>query len=182
MSEAEATRPPWRAFVGLGASLDDQRLHLEAALAALADTPGVELRAHSRLYRTRPVGAAQNLFSNAAAELRCTLAPLALMQRLLEIEAERGRVRDGTRGDRSLDLDLLAGLSEDGPLQVETPALTLPHPRAHDRDFALAPLCELAPSLELAGSTVCEQLRALPAAARTVLAITDWLVPTAAQS
>ena len=138
-----------RAYVGLGANLDDREKTIRRAVELLADTDGVEVLAVSALRETDPVGVEdQPRFLNGAAELETTLRPGALLEVLLGIERLLGRVRDGVRfGPRTIDLDLL--LSDDET--IDEPGLTVPHPRLHERSFALEPLAELAPALAIPG-------------------------------
>lgn len=138
-----------RAWVGLGSNLDDPQAQLRRALAALDQLPGTGVLHASRLYRSPPWGLrAQPWFVNAVAELDTTLAPEVLLAHLQRLERAQGRRRDGPRwGPRTLDLDLLL---YDG-LRRDAAALTLPHPRLHERAFVLAPLAELAPDLEIPG-------------------------------
>ncbi|MGN2249812.1 2-amino-4-hydroxy-6-hydroxymethyldihydropteridine diphosphokinase [Frateuria sp. GZRe14] len=138
-----------RAFVALGGNLGDTRTILQQALDALGMLPGTRLVAQSRFYRTPPWGLReQPAFLNAAAELDTVLGPHELLDALLRIERDAGRVRDGERwGPRTLDLDLL---HMDG-LALHDERLTLPHPRIAERAFVLLPLAELAPDLELSG-------------------------------
>jgi 2-amino-4-hydroxy-6-hydroxymethyldihydropteridine diphosphokinase len=138
-----------RAFVGLGANLGDRQATLRRALDLLGAEPGVELRAVSTFRETDPVGyLEQPRFLNAAAELETTLAPLELLARLLAVERALGRERTGPRfGPRTIDLDLLLY----GDETIEEPGLHVPHPRLHERRFALEPLAELDPDLELPG-------------------------------
>jgi 2-amino-4-hydroxy-6-hydroxymethyldihydropteridine diphosphokinase len=145
------------AYVGLGSNLGEPAKTLRAAaerLAALGEIAGV-----SQLYETDPIGLKdQPRFVNAVVGLATTLQPLVLLDGLQEIERQFGRRRTIRWGPRTLDLDLLwhqAG-------ELHTARLTLPHPRAHEREFVLRPLSELAPDLPLAGSTVRELLAALP--------------------
>ena len=136
------------AYVALGANIGDAAATIRDAFAALAAIEGVALRRASSLYRTAPVGLAhQPDFINAAACVETELAPEALLAALLATEARFGRVRAGKNGPRTLDLDLL--LYADRVL--ETPSLTLPHPRLHLRAFVLAPLAEIAPDLAIPG-------------------------------
>ncbi len=97
----------------------------------------------SGLYRTAPVGGppGQPDYLNAALALHTDLAPQALLAALLDIEARAGRVRAERWGPRVLDLDLIAH----GDLVLDAPGLTLPHPRAFERAFVLAPLADIAP-------------------------------------
>jgi 2-amino-4-hydroxy-6-hydroxymethyldihydropteridine diphosphokinase len=133
-----------RAFVGLGANLGDREGTIRAALERLEGVVAV-----SRLRETDPVGFEdQPRFLNGAVELETELPPRVLLDRLLEVERSLGRTRDGPRfGPRTIDLDLL--LYDD--LELDEPGLTLPHPRLHERRFALEPLAELAPDLVVPG-------------------------------
>ena len=136
------------AYVALGANLDDPAATVRAAFAALANLPDSRIVHCSSLYRTAPVGIAdQPEFINAVAELETSLAPEALLDALLEIEQRFGRIRAERNGPRTLDLDLL--LYNDQYLDL--PRLTLPHPRLHLRAFVLQPLAEIAPDLKLPG-------------------------------
>ncbi len=136
------------AYIALGANLGDPAATVNAAFAALDRLPQSRLLAKSALYRTTPVGIAdQPEFVNAAAQLDTMLAPEALLDALLGIEQTFGRIRAERNGPRTLDLDLL--LYDE--LTLSTPRLTLPHPRLHLRAFVLQPLAELAPELEIPG-------------------------------
>jgi len=137
-----------RAFVGIGANLGDAAAQVRAAIEALAAQPGTSLVASSSLYRTAPVGfAAQPDFVNAAVILATSLDPRALLETLLAIERGFGRVRAFRDAPRTLDLDLL--LYDDRV--IDEPGLTVPHPRLHERAFALAPLVELDPECVIPG-------------------------------
>lgn len=128
--------------MSLGSNLGDRAATLRQALAALAATEGVEIVAVSSFYETDPVGPPpQGPYLNAAARLLTTLSPRPLLERLLAIEGEAGRVRGGERNlARTLDLDLLLF----GALCVDEPGLCVPHPRLHERPFVLEPLAEIA--------------------------------------
>jgi 2-amino-4-hydroxy-6-hydroxymethyldihydropteridine diphosphokinase len=147
-----------RAFVGVGANLGDRERTIRRALELLDDRADVEVVAVSALRETEPVGYVdQPRFLNGAAELRTGLEPRALLEVLLGVELELGRTRDGPRfGPRTIDLDLL--VYDD--VVLDEPGLTLPHPRVHERRFALEPLAELAPGLELPGRGRVERLLA----------------------
>jgi 2-amino-4-hydroxy-6-hydroxymethyldihydropteridine diphosphokinase len=139
-----------RSFVGLGANLEDPRGHIERAVELLGAGEGVEVVAVSRLRETDPVGYEdQPRFVNGAVELRTTLTARELLELLLAIERSLGRIRGaGARfGPRAIDLDLLLH----GDEVVDEPGLQVPHPRLHERRFALEPLAELDPALEIPG-------------------------------
>ena len=130
-------------LVGLGSNLGDRHATLDAAVAALADAAGVSLRGVSTYRETAPVGGpgGQGAFLNAAAALETTLEPAALHGLLLDVERRAGRVREVRWSARTLDLDLLLF----GDRIIDTPELTVPHPRMAVRRFVLAPLAEVAP-------------------------------------
>ena len=142
----ESTR---RAYVGLGANLGDREAALRRALELLAAEPEIELVGVSHVRETDPVDYVdQPRFLNAAAALETTLTPRALLDRLLAVERALGRTRDGPRfGPRTLDLDLLLYADE----VVDEPGVTVPHPRLHERRFALEPLADLDPTLVVPG-------------------------------
>ena len=138
------------AFVGIGSNLGEPERQIAAALDELAAEDGVELVAVSTLRETEPVGYLdQPNFLNGAVEVSTELPPRKLLQMLLAIESRLGRVRgEGPRfGPRTIDLDLLLY----GEETIEEPGLTVPHPRLAERRFALEPLAELAPELEIPG-------------------------------
>jgi 2-amino-4-hydroxy-6-hydroxymethyldihydropteridine diphosphokinase len=130
-----------RAYVALGSNLGDREATLRRALAGLAATPGVERVTASTLYETEPVGPPQGSYLNAVAAFDTTLDAFALLARLHELERAAGRTRVASRNEpRTLDLDLLLF----GAACIDTPELTVPHPRLHERAFVLVPLAELA--------------------------------------
>jgi len=137
------------AYVGLGANLGDCKATIRRAVELLAEREGIEVLAVSALRETDPVGLEdQPRFLNGAAVLETTLGPRALLETLLEVERVLGRTRDGPRfGPRAIDLDLLLY----GDETVDEPGLTVPHPRLHERRFALEPLAELDPALAIPG-------------------------------
>jgi 2-amino-4-hydroxy-6-hydroxymethyldihydropteridine diphosphokinase len=145
-----------RAYVGLGANLGDRERTLHAAVDALAAEAGIEIVAVSTLRETEPVGVGdQPRFVNGAAELETSLAARELLDRLLAVEQRFGRVRfPGEHGPRTLDLDLLIY----GDEVIDEPGLTVPHPRLHQRRFALEPLAELVPGLSVPGRGDVESL------------------------
>lgn len=129
-----------RAVVGVGANLGDRLATMRAAVTELARDMRVEKT--SRVYATAPVGGPpQPEFLNAAVLVAYPGAALDLLDALLAVEARFGRVRAERWGPRTLDLDLLW---IDG-LAVDAPRLVVPHPRLHERAFALVPLLELVP-------------------------------------
>jgi 2-amino-4-hydroxy-6-hydroxymethyldihydropteridine diphosphokinase len=138
-----------RAYVGLGANLGDRDAMLCAALEQLAGEPEVEVVAVSAFRETEPVGIVdQPRFVNAAAAVDTSLSARELLDRLLAIEQRLGRTREGPRfGPRTIDLDLLLY----GDEEIAEPGLRVPHPRLHERLFALEPLAELDPQLVVPG-------------------------------
>jgi len=137
-----------RAFVALGSNLEQPEAQVKLAFDALARLPSTRLVARSSLYRSAPVGYAdQPDFINAVARIMTQLAPHDLLQALLGIEQEFGRVREFRNAPRTLDLDLL--LYDD--LVFHEPGLTLPHPRMHERAFVLLPLQEIEPHCVIPG-------------------------------
>jgi 2-amino-4-hydroxy-6-hydroxymethyldihydropteridine diphosphokinase len=139
-----------RAFVGIGSNLGDSHALIAAALELLGAEDGVEVVAVSTLRETDPVGYEdQPRFVNGVAELETELGPRDLLATLLAIERLLGRVRgEGPRfGPRTIDLDLLLY----GQETLDEPGLEVPHPRLHERRFALEPLAELDPALEVPG-------------------------------
>ena len=137
------------AAIALGSNLPSSygpsEVNLRTALTRLADLG--QVIAVSTFHATDPVGYLdQPRFLNAAALLETNLTPINLLHQLLAIEHTMGRDRSTAppKGPRIIDLDLL--LVED--LTVQTPELTLPHPALHERRFVLAPLAEIAPTLQ----------------------------------
>jgi len=136
------------AYIGLGANLGDRRGNIQTALRKLADLPTMRLVRVSSLYETAPVGITdQPDFLNLVAAARTSLAPQALLDVLLHIENQMGRVRTERWGPRVIDMDLLLYSDE----QVALPGLMVPHPRLRERAFVLVPLAEIAPELALPG-------------------------------
>ena len=149
-----------RIFVGLGANLGAAAASVRAALTQLGGLPETSLVAASALYCSAPFEAAGPDYVNAVAELRSTLEPADLLTQLQGLEQRFGRQRPHRNAPRTLDLDLLFY----GVRQIAGPLLTLPHPRAHQRAFVLAPLVALAPDWRLPdGRTAAQALAALGA-------------------
>ena len=137
-----------RAYVGLGANLGSREDTLRRALELLGRAPGVDILAVSELRETEPVGVIeQPRFLNGAAALETSLSAGELLDLLLEVERTLGRVRDERWGPRLIDLDLLLYGAE----TIDEPGLDVPHPRLHERRFALEPLAELDPELVIPG-------------------------------
>ena len=136
-----------RAYIGLGANLGDTAETLARALEALTAIPQTRLLAVSSAYRSAPIESSGPDYLNAVACVESRLAAGDLLERLLAIELEHGRLRPFVNAPRTLDLDLLLY----GDKQMSTERLTLPHPRLHLRAFVLLPLLELAPSLAAPG-------------------------------
>ena len=145
-----------RAYVGLGANLGDRAATLTRAIRLLGERPGIDVVAVSSFRETDPVGYLdQPQFLNAAVAIDTSLPPQGLLATLLEVERELGRVREGPRyGPRTVDLDLL--LMDD--LVLDEPGLELPHPRLHERVFALEPLAELDPDIVVPAHGTVQQL------------------------
>jgi 2-amino-4-hydroxy-6-hydroxymethyldihydropteridine diphosphokinase len=137
------------AYVGLGANLGDREAMLRSALEQLRTEPGMRVTAVSAFRDTAPVGRVdQPRFLNAAAAVETELGARELLDRLLGIERRLGRRREGPRfGPRTIDLDLLLY----GDERIDEPGLHVPHPRLHERLFALEPLTELDQSLVVPG-------------------------------
>lgn len=131
--------PVHAVYVGLGANIGDARATVRAATAALAALPHTQLMAVSAQYRSAPVDAAGPDYINAVAWLNTRRPPLALLSDLQAIEARFGRERPYPNAPRTLDLDLLFY----GQQRLGSSALTLPHPRWHERAFVVVPLMEL---------------------------------------
>ncbi|WP_405012050.1 2-amino-4-hydroxy-6-hydroxymethyldihydropteridine diphosphokinase [Kitasatospora sp. NBC_01539] len=148
------------AAVALGANLGNRLETLQGAVDALGDTPGIRITAVSGVFETDAVGgpADQPSYYNAVVLLRTTLPATSLLERGNAVEDAFGRVREVRWGPRTLDVDILA---VEGTLS-EDPHLVLPHPRAHERAFVLAPWLDADPDAEVPGrGPVAELLKAL---------------------
>jgi 2-amino-4-hydroxy-6-hydroxymethyldihydropteridine diphosphokinase len=146
-----------RAYVGLGANLGDREATIRRAVELLAAEPGIDVVAVSTLRETDPVGYAdQPRFLNGAAAVETELSARELLERLLAVEGELGRVRgEGPRfGPRAIDLDLLLF----GREVLDEPGLSVPHPRLAERGFVLEPLHELDPGLRLPDGRAVREL------------------------
>jgi 2-amino-4-hydroxy-6-hydroxymethyldihydropteridine diphosphokinase len=136
MARAEVT-----AYVGLGANLGDAAQAVRTALQQLGAMPGLRLVRASSLYRTAPIESSGPDYINAVAEVATTLTAPDLLAALQSIENAAGRERPYRNAPRTLDLDLLLY----GEAHIESPTLTVPHPRMGERAFVLVPLAEIAP-------------------------------------
>ena len=140
--------PAVKAAIALGSNLDGPEARVRRGFADLALLPETVVAARSALYRTAPVGYAdQPAFINACALLETRLAPRALLDSLLEIERRHGRVRGIPNGPRTLDLDIVLY----GGATIDEPGLAIPHPRAYERAFVLAPLLDVWPDATIPG-------------------------------
>jgi 2-amino-4-hydroxy-6-hydroxymethyldihydropteridine diphosphokinase len=129
------------AFLALGSNLGDRLGHLRAALEAIAVEPAFVPRLASRVYETEPIGPPQPRYLNAVVQVGSLVSARQALRKLLDIEEAMGRIRGEKWASREIDLDLLLF----GDKVVEGPGLRVPHPRLHERAFALAPLAEIAP-------------------------------------
>jgi len=138
-----------RAYIGIGSNLNDPAARVLAAFGELERLPASRLAARSSLYGSKPMGPAdQPDYINAVAGVDTRLPAADLLQALVQIEDRQGRTRGAGRwGPRTLDLDLLLY----GEQCIATPALTVPHPGMHERDFVLVPLAEIAGDLDVPG-------------------------------
>jgi 2-amino-4-hydroxy-6-hydroxymethyldihydropteridine diphosphokinase len=132
------------AYVGVGSNLNDPRAQVLQAFTELDGLPHTRVVRKSSLYRSAPMGhAAQPDFVNAVAQVETGLPAERLLAELQAVEARHGRERSFPNAPRTLDLDLLLY----GTARIASPALTVPHPRMHERAFVLKPLLEIAPQL-----------------------------------
>ncbi len=145
-----SAQPRWYpAYVGIGSNLDDPVKQVRRAISTLSKLADCSSFRVSSLYRSAPLGpAAQPDFINAVAAFLTRKTAQSLLTSLQSIENDHGRTRSDERwGPRTLDLDLLL---YSGAV-IDEPKLTVPHPRIHERNFVLLPLCELAPHLIVPG-------------------------------
>ncbi|HUI15255.1 MAG TPA: 2-amino-4-hydroxy-6-hydroxymethyldihydropteridine diphosphokinase [Xanthobacteraceae bacterium] len=151
-----------KALIALGGNVGDVQATFDRALAMLCDSDEVRLLARSSDYRTPPWGVTdQPPFINAVIAVATSLPPRDLLTRAIAVERAFGRDRAKERrwGPRTLDLDLLTY----SDLVLNTPDLTLPHPRLFERAFVLLPLAEIAPELLIGGTRVRDALARLDA-------------------
>ena len=138
-----AARSPVVATVGLGANLGDPQAALAGAIASIAALEGVKLVAQSSFYRSAPIDSSGPDYVNAVVQLQTNLIAPELLAQLQTLELGAGRERPYRNAPRTLDLDLLLF----GDASIQSPSLTVPHPRMWQRAFVLLPLAEIAPAL-----------------------------------
>ena len=137
-----------RAVLAVGSNLGDRLGTLQGCVQAIGGLPDTDVLAISPVYETAPVGGpAQPDYLNAVLIARTGLDPLGLLAATQRIEADFGRVRAERFGPRTLDIDIIAYADE----VSGDPVLTLPHPRAHERAFVLAPWHDIDPGASLPG-------------------------------
>jgi len=148
------------AYIGVGSNMGDSQGRVRAAFESLGNMHNTRCIAKSRLYRTRPFGPVeQGDFINAVAGVLTQLSAQELLSELRGIETRAGRVRSERWGPRTLDLDLLVF----GDQRIDTVELVVPHPGIAERGFVLAPLVDIAPTLQVPGVGRAEELlRRLP--------------------
>ena len=136
-------REPVIATIGLGANLGDARQAVQDAMLAIAAFEHCQLRAASPLYRSAPVDSSGPDYFNAVMQISTHLTAPDLLARLHQLERGAGRERPYRNAPRTLDLDILRY----GTARIDSPTLTVPHPRMHQRAFVLRPLADIAPAL-----------------------------------
>ena len=151
---------PHTAYIGIGSNLGSREKNCLAAMERMATHESIALTSRSSLYETEPFGKTdQNRFVNAVVQIETTLTPENLLETLLKIEQDMGRVRTEKWGPRIIDLDIL--FYEDQIIQEE--ALQIPHPGIPERSFVLVPMKEIAgdyihPQLQKSMQALCESL------------------------
>lgn len=133
-----------KAWLSLGANIGDPAAQLADAISRIDEHPSVSVTRQSAVLTTKPWGKTdQPDFLNQAVEVETALEPIELLDFILGIELAMGRVRKEVWGPRLIDIDMIAY----DRLEQQSPRLTLPHPHAHERDFVLTPLDEIAPEV-----------------------------------
>jgi 2-amino-4-hydroxy-6-hydroxymethyldihydropteridine diphosphokinase len=137
------------AFVALGSNLNDPAARIHSGFNALKNLAHTSLTKTSSLYRNKAIGGPSHQpdFINAVARIHTQLTPHQLLELLLQIENQEGRIRTERNAPRILDLDLLI---YDNLISKEE-SLTIPHPRMHERRFVLQPLVEIEPDCIIPG-------------------------------
>jgi len=150
------------AYIGIGSNLGNPEGNCLEAVDRIGRIPGCEFIKVSQLYRTEPVGVdGQDWYVNSVAAISIGMSPQGLMERLLAIEEDMGRVREGGRWlARVIDLDILLF----GREIIHEENLTVPHPLMHTRRFVMIPMADLAPDLyhPSLGKSMAELLRDIP--------------------
>jgi 2-amino-4-hydroxy-6-hydroxymethyldihydropteridine diphosphokinase len=149
---------PVRSFLGLGSNKGDRLANLKRAVHLLNARESLDIVGSSRVYDTDPVGPPQPNYLNAVVEVETTLAPRALLDACLSVEAAMGRVRSERWGPRPIDVDVLTY----GTTVLQDPDLIIPHPRMHERAFVLVPLLELKADPPLPGDRRVASIRLGP--------------------
>ncbi|HUP27309.1 MAG TPA: 2-amino-4-hydroxy-6-hydroxymethyldihydropteridine diphosphokinase [Chloroflexia bacterium] len=133
------------AYLGLGSNMGDREANIEQALEKVDKLPGTRLLRRSPLYESKPWGKTDQAdFLNIVAEISTLLEPEALLAHCKQIESDLGRTTGERWGPRPIDIDILLYSN----MQVNTPSLTVPHPRMWEREFVLRPLADLTPDLK----------------------------------
>lgn len=149
-------------YVALGSNIGERERYLFDALQEM-ETAGLHVTKQSNVYETAPVGYTdQPSFYNMVVEVETALGAGEALMRLQQVERGLGRERLFKNGPRTIDLDILLYNSE----YIQSKHLTVPHPRMHERAFVLAPLAEIAPTLEVDGKTIRQLLDVLPESER----------------
>ena len=132
-------------YFGIGSNLGEREANLRRAVELLHERVG-ECIACSSIYRSAPQGfVSENQFANIVAIYETNCSPEELLHITQQIEREMGRTQkshDGIHYDRVIDIDLLKAYEGDREIVVQTPTLSLPHPRMEERDFVMVPLRE----------------------------------------
>ncbi|RJX30228.1 MAG: 2-amino-4-hydroxy-6-hydroxymethyldihydropteridine diphosphokinase [Oxalobacter sp.] len=136
------------AYIGVGSNLGNPVEHVKRALAALASLPDTTLEQQSSLFRTTPIDASGEDFINTVVKLQTQLNAHDLLRELQRIESDFGRERPYVNAPRTLDLDILLY----GSQRIASPDLVIPHPRLTQRAFALIPLLQLDPFIQIPGA------------------------------
>jgi len=137
-----------RTVIAMGSNLGDRLDYLQGGLDGLFDTPRITFLAVSPVYETAPVGGPEQAdYLNAVVIAETSMPAQAVLERCRGLEDAFGRVRDERWGPRTLDLDLIIY----GDEVSNSPVLTLPHPRAHERAFVLAPWHDADPEAQIPG-------------------------------
>ena len=150
-----------KVFIGVGSNLGERETHIQRAKDCLGSVRGVRFLACSKIHETEPLGgpSGQGKYLNTVWQIETDLGPKKLMEHLMQIEQQLGRVREEKNGPRTIDLDLLFYEQE----IIDRPGMVIPHPRAHERLFVLEPMAELDPDFRHPAlkKTIKELLKAI---------------------